>query len=98
MCIHLAKRHVYGKELSLNLPLPMQKHGLGFTRLSSAMVKHHLACENPVVNSIARFTADGRWWPPYSERVSAVALRKYADASGEVPPFLQSVAVPSATE
>ena len=35
-----------------------------------------------------------RPWPEYSLPISAVALRKYADAVNDVPPFLQSIEVP----
>ena len=75
-------------------PITNAKARARFTRLSSAMVTRQLACENEFMNNLARFFADGRWWPPYSERVTAVTLRKYADANGDVPPFLQAVVVP----
>ena len=35
------------------------------------------------------------WWPEHDHAVSAVALRQYADALGDVPAFLESVQVPA---
>ena len=74
-------------------PITNPKARALFTKLASAMVIRQLECENPLLNTLSRITDDGRWWPTYSERITAIALRKYADRITDVPAFLQWVKV-----
>ena len=64
-------------------------------QLSGAMMRGEIPY-NPAggLRAITNLMEGKRPWPEYSHPISAVALRKYAGAVNDVPPFLQSIEVP----
>ena len=64
-------------------------------QLSGVMMRGEIPY-NPAggLRMITNLMEGKRPWPEYSHPISAVALRKHADAVNDVPPFLQSIEVP----
>ena len=65
-----------------------------FAQLSGAMMRNEIPYKPGGVQALTNFLEGKRPWPEYSFPVSAIVLRKYADAVNDVPAFLQSVEVP----
>ena len=69
-----------------------------FAQLSSALMRGEIPYRPGGLRVFSDLIEGKRPWPGYSHPVSAVALRRYADAIDEVPKFLQSVEVPPKPE
>ena len=67
-----------------------------FAQLSGALVRGDMPYNYGPSPKVLALLLEGKRppWPEYSYPISAIVLRKYADAIGDVPPFLQSVKVP----
>ena len=65
-----------------------------FAQLSSAMMRGEIPYTPGGLRALTNFLEGKRPWPEYSQPVSAISLRKYANGTNDVPPFLQSVEVP----
>ena len=63
-----------------------------FKRLSGDVLSGRLRCN--ARRGLANLFGGNPWWPKHEQELSAVALRRYADDLGRVPPFLGSVVVP----
>ena len=64
-----------------------------FKRLSGEIVEGRLQCSRGWAG-LSNLMGGDPWWPKHQQHVSAIALRRYADAVGEAPTFLESVVVP----
>ena len=65
-----------------------------FAELSGAMMRGEIHYAPGGLRGLTNFLEGKRPWPEYSQPISAIALRRYADAKNDVPAFLQSVEVP----
>ena len=66
-----------------------------FAQLSSAMIIGDIPYQPRGLRVFGALVEGKTLWPEYSYPVSAIALRKYADKTNDVPTFLQSVVVPT---
>ena len=69
-----------------------------FAQLSGAMMRSEISYTPRGFRMFANLLEGKQLWPEYSHPVSAIALRKYADKTNDVPKFLQSVDVPPEPE
>ena len=65
-----------------------------FAELSGAVINGEIASRPGGLRSFFDMLEGKRPWPGYSYPISAIALRRYADVTNDVPPFLRSVEVP----
>ena len=65
-----------------------------FAQLSGAMMRGEIPYRPGGLRALSNAIDGKAAWPSYSHPISAVALRRYADATNDVPAFLQSVEVP----
>ena len=69
-----------------------------FAQLRAAMMSGEIPYTPRGLRMLANLLVGNRLWLEYSHPVSAIALRKYADKTNDVPKFLQSVDVPPEPE
>ena len=68
-----------------------------FKRMSGAIVSGHLQAAPAGLGGLSNLLNGEPWWPKHAHKVTAVALRRYADAIGDVPEFLKHVTLPPKT-
>ena len=81
-------------EVEPHNPITDVRAKAAFTRLSGAMKNGQLPYAPNAIAAFAGAVSGESQWPKHTQEISAISLRKYADQTGSVPLFLQSVEVP----
>ena len=81
-------------EVEPHNPITDVKAKAAFTRLSGAMKSGQLPYTINAFTTLVGAASGESVWPKHTQVVFAISLRKYADQTGSVPLFLQSVEVP----
>ena len=81
-------------EVEPHNPITDVRAKAAFTRLSGAMKNGQLPYAPNAIAAFAGAVSGESQWPKHTQDISAISLRKYADKTGSVPLFLQSVELP----